>query len=261
MASGARQAELWGPSAKLWYEVHESYSLPLTDWVLDRVLNGAHSHILDAGCGSGGSVKKAIARGAKVTGTDVAPEMLAICKQRVPEADCHVADSEALPFPDHAFDSVIAINSLQFTETPVNALNEFARVAKPGAPLGIVCFGEPKESSFATVGSAVRALFSSPPKFEGPFSLSPPPKLHAAIDAANLELVESEDIWIERTYESFEEFWLGQSGTAATRYTVRELGEDVVRDTMARAIEQFKNSQGTITLGNTFHAVICRRRS
>lgn len=261
MASGARQAELWGPSAELWAEVHESYSLPLTDWVLDRLMNGTPAHILDAGCGSGGSIEKALARGARVTGTDVAPEMLAICRQRAPQADYRIADSETLPFADATFDSVMALNSLQFTESPVIALNEFARVARTSAPLGIACFGDPKQSSFAIVGAAVRKLFDQPPKFEGPFSLSPPHKLHAAIAEANLEILESEDIWIERAYHSFEEFWRGQSGTGATRYTVRELGEQAVRDAMARAIEQFTDAHGTITLGNTFHAVICRRRS
>lgn len=172
MASGIRQAALWGAGAQLWADEHESYSLPLTDWVLDRIVNGIPAHILDAGCGSGGSIVKALARGAQVTGTDVSPEMLAISKQRAPQAAYHIADSEALPFADATFDSVMALNSLQFTESPVIALGEFARVAKSGSPLGIVVFGDPKTSTFAAVGSSVRKLFDKPFKFEGPFSLS-----------------------------------------------------------------------------------------
>jgi SAM-dependent methyltransferase len=111
MASGQRQAELWGPSARLWAEKHEAYSLGLAEWLLDRVLTQPGQKLLDAGCGTGGALKIALARGARVTGTDVAPEMLEICRERVPQGEYFVADSEALPFVDGTFDAIIAQNS------------------------------------------------------------------------------------------------------------------------------------------------------
>ncbi len=261
MGSGARQAELWGPSAKLWAEKHEAYSLDLSRWALDHLLNGSAMHILDAGCGAGGGLLLAAARGAKVTGSDAAAEMIELCKQRLPQGDFHVADSEALPFADATFDAVMAINSLQFTETPTRALQEFARVSKPEANIGVVCFGDTAHSDFATVGAAVRKLFKTPPSFEGPFSLSPPDKLRQAIADAALDITESADIVRVREYEHFDEFWHGQSGTGATRYTVRELGEELVRKTMAAAMEQFTDMNGMIRLSNSFHAVICRKTS
>lgn len=253
--SGQRQAELWGPSAKLWAERHEAPGLPLSEWLLDRVYGGNGAHILDAGCGSGGALVIAASRGANVTGTDVATEMLEICKQRVPSGRFHVADTESLPFADETFDGVIAQNSLQFTETPVRALKELARVAKPEAKIGIVCFGAMEHSDFATVGAAVRKLFVTPPTFEGPFSLSPPSKLHQAIADADLKLLETEDITLVQEHESFETFWQGQSGTGATRFSVRELGEELVKNTMAAALKQFTNADGRIVLSNQFHAV------
>ncbi|MBL0063288.1 MAG: methyltransferase domain-containing protein [bacterium] len=258
MGSGTRQAELWGPSAKLWAEKLEEAGLQLSEWLIDRVYSGNGAHILDAGCGSGGALAIAAARGATVTGTDVAQEMLEICKQRIPNGNFQVADTESLPFADHSFDGVMAQNSLQFTESPVRALQELARVAKPDAKIGIVCFGDTAHSDFATVGAAVRKLFTTPPTFEGPFSLSPPTKLHKAISDAGLSVLEMEDIEVSRTYESFEDFWYSQSGTGATRFSVRELGEDLVKSTMAAALIQFTNADNNITLTNRFHAVIAR---
>lgn len=260
MGSGIRQAELWGPSAKLWAEKHEAHGLVLAEWVLNRLLNGNPAHILDAGCGSGGALQLAAQLGAKVTGTDVAPEMLELCKERLPQGSFYVADSEALPFSDHSFDGVMAINSLQFTEAPVLALSEFARVGKSGAPIGIVCFGATEHSDWATVGAEVRKLFKTPPTFEGPFSLSPPQKLYQAIADAGLQVVETEDIDLKREFNNFEEYWYGQSGTGATRFTVRELGEDLVKSTMANAIQQFTDANGRISMYNRFHALICRKQ-
>ncbi len=259
MGSGTRQAELWGPSAKLWAEKLEEAGLQLSGWLIDRIYTGNGSHILDTGCGSGGALAIAAARGAKVTGTDVALEMLEICRQRIPDGSFHVADSEHLPFTDHSFDGVMAQNSLQFTESPVRALLELARVAKPGANIGIVCFGDTAHSDFATVGAAIRKLFTTPPTFEGPFSLSPPAKLHKVISDAGLRIVETEDIEVSRTYEGLEDFWHSQSGTGATRYSVRELGESLVKKTMAESLLPFTNADKTITLTNRFHAVICRK--
>jgi ubiquinone/menaquinone biosynthesis C-methylase UbiE len=259
MGSGTRQAELWGPSAKLWAEKHEAHSLSLAEWVLERIQIGEGQHFLDAGCGTGGALARVAARGAQVTGTDVAQEMLDICKQRVPQGSFHVADSEALPFAESSFDGVMALNSLQFTETPVRALSEFARVAKPKANIGIVCFGSTEYSDFATIGSAVRKLFTNPPTFEGPFSLSPPQKLHQVIADAGLQIIESADLDKVQEFESFEQFWYGQSGIGATRFTVREFGEELVKSTMAGAMAQFTDAQGRIQLSNRFHAVICRK--
>jgi len=259
MASGTRQAEMWGPSAELWVANHETYALDIADWLFDRLDLSADTHLLDAGCGAGGSVLKARSRGTKVTGTDVATEMLDICRRRVPDSEFMLADSESLPFADNTFDSVLALHSLQFTENPVRALHEFQRVSKPRAKIGIAMFGDMAHADFAVLGAAVRKLFVNPPSFEGPFSLSPPTKLHGVIKSAGLEILESEDFDRTREFESFNEFWHTQSGTGTTRYSIAELGEQPVRDAMAVAIAQFTDANGRISLKNRFHAVICRK--
>lgn len=257
MSSGARQAELWGPSAALWAERHEAYSMPLAEWLLARVAHNG-THILDAGCGAGGACVLARGRGARVTGTDVAAEMLALAQARLPEAAFTVADTENLPFADGLFDGAVAINSLQFTEDPVRALRELARVTKHGAPIGIACFASPEHSDFSVIGAAVRKLFTTPPKFEGPFSLSPPEKLFETIRGAGLSVEEATEIELTRTHSDFAEFWASQAGTAATRFSVRELGETAVKQAMAAALVRFAEPDGSIRLKNRFVVAIVR---
>ncbi|MCB9357589.1 MAG: class I SAM-dependent methyltransferase [Calditrichaeota bacterium] len=259
MGSGERQAKFWGPGAKIWQETHEAYSLPVAEWVLDRVLKGHAMHVLDTGCGSGGSVELATQRGARVTGTDVAPEMLKLCKARVPAGEYHIADTESLPFEDQSFDAVLALNSLQFCESPQAALRELIRVARPGAPIGIALFGAASESDFAKVGSSVRKLFDSPPAIEGPFALSPPAKLHKLIAETGLKILESTDMTLTREFASFEDYWTSQAGTASTRYTISVLGEEPVRKAMREACLPLQDIDGRVHFSNSFHAVICRK--
>ncbi len=250
---------MWGPSAELWAVNHEAYALDIADWIFDRLALSADTQLLDAGCGAGGAVLKARARGAKVTGTDVAAEMLEICRRRVPDMEFVLADSESLPFADHTFDFVLALHSLQFTENPLRALNEFQRVSKPNAKIGIAMFGDMAHADFAVIGAAVRKLFVNPPSFEGPFSLSPPAKLHDVIAQAGLDILEYEDFDRAREFTNFDEFWRTQSGTGTTRYSVAQLGEQPVRNAMAAAVAKFTDADGRITLTNRFHAVICRK--
>ncbi len=250
---------MWGPSAETWAEQHEAYALDIADWILDRLELSKNTHLLDAGCGAGGSVIKARERGTKVTGTDVAAEMLDICRRRVPDAEFVLADSESLPFPEHTFDYVLALHSLQFTENPVRALHEFQRVAKPHAKIGVAMFGDMAHADFAVLGAAVRKLFANPPAFEGPFSLSPPAKLHNVIRYAGLEMLEHEDFDRTREFANFDEFWQSQAGTGTTRFSVAQLGEHPVRNAMSAAVVPFTGTDGRITLTNRFHAVICRK--
>ena len=70
----------------------------------------AGRRILDAGCGSGPVFAALRDRGAIVTGFDSSTGMLEVARRRLgADADLHVADlGSPLPFPDGAFDDVIA---------------------------------------------------------------------------------------------------------------------------------------------------------
>src|SRR5439155_12128869 len=84
------------------------------------------------GCGEGRLSRELAQRGYAVVGVDAAPELVDAARQRSPELDFHVADAASLPFPDDAFDCVVAFMSLQDIDDYAGALCETARVLEPG---------------------------------------------------------------------------------------------------------------------------------
>ena len=91
--------------------------------------------VLDSGCGNGGVARLLRERVGEVTAVDVEPS-----------PDWHdehglrfvVADAEALPFADGAFDVVHSKDSLHHMQAPERALAEYRRVLKPGGTALII---------------------------------------------------------------------------------------------------------------------------
>jgi len=76
----------------------------------------------------------------------------------VPFGDFHLDELEDLPFDDASFDTVSGFNSLQFAASPVRALREARRVARPGAPIGITIWGNPEDCQARAYLAALGAL-------------------------------------------------------------------------------------------------------
>ncbi|GAA4090582.1 class I SAM-dependent methyltransferase [Nonomuraea soli] len=93
--------------------------------------------ILDAGCGSGALAAELRERGATVTGIDASAGMLAVARRRLgDDVELKVADlRDPLPFPDGAFDDVMASLVLHYLEDWGPTLAELRRILKPGGRL------------------------------------------------------------------------------------------------------------------------------
>ena len=94
----------------------------------------AGRRILDAGCGAGPIAAALRGRGAIVSGFDSSAGMLEIARRRLgDDADLRVADlAGPLPYPDGAFDDVVASLVLHYLEDWGPTLAEFRRVLVPG---------------------------------------------------------------------------------------------------------------------------------
>lgn len=93
--------------------------------------------ILDAGCGAGPLFAELRDRGAIMTGIDASARMLEQARLRLgPDADLCIADlAEPLPFPDGAFDDIVASLVLHYLRDWGSALAELRRVLRPGGRL------------------------------------------------------------------------------------------------------------------------------
>ncbi|MEV4552214.1 class I SAM-dependent methyltransferase [Nonomuraea wenchangensis] len=105
--------------------------------MLELAGNVGGRRILDAGCGAGPLFSELRDRGAIVTGVDASAGMLEQARRRLgADADLQVADlAGPLPFPDEAFDDVVASLVLHYLEDWGPTLAELRRVLKPGGRL------------------------------------------------------------------------------------------------------------------------------
>ena len=92
---------------------------------------------LDAACGTGRFAEFLARRGHRVIGVDSSPDMLAHARQRVPEAEFHVAELDRLPLPDDSVDVIVCALALEHVPRLDPVLAEFARVLRPGGELVI----------------------------------------------------------------------------------------------------------------------------
>lgn len=105
---------------------------PVVHGLLDH---GPTGDALDAACGTGRHTTALVARDFKTIGVDQSPEMVAVARQKVPEAEFRIGDLENLPLDDSSVD--LAVCGLALTHLPdlPAGINELARVIRPGGRL------------------------------------------------------------------------------------------------------------------------------
>jgi SAM-dependent methyltransferase len=105
---------------------------------------GVGDRLLDVACGAGLAVALAGVLGAECAGIDAASRLVAIARDRNPDADIRVGDMHALPWVDASFDVVTSFRGIWGT-TP-KALLEVYRVLAPGGRVGLTVWGHIKAS-------------------------------------------------------------------------------------------------------------------
>jgi ubiquinone/menaquinone biosynthesis C-methylase UbiE len=96
--------------------------------------------VLDVACGYGNTAITARMRGAKVTGIDITPKLLALAKEEekiagISGINWKEGDAESLPFEDESFDVVLSTFGHIFAPNQELAGREMVRVLKKGGRL------------------------------------------------------------------------------------------------------------------------------
>ncbi len=100
----------------------------------------ANETILDIACGQGMFSRAFTNNKAKVIGTDISKELIALAKKNVPQnAEFHVAPAHAMPFvPSASIDKAVVVLAVQNIENFADVFAECRRVLKPGGHLSVV---------------------------------------------------------------------------------------------------------------------------
>ncbi len=100
--------------------------------------------MLDFGCGAGNLAMCLYEHGYQVTACDIAEKMIAEARQTFAGTAIEwvnlPTEWQRLPFPDNAFDGVIASSVFEYLEDLNLAFGELARVLRPG---GVLVFSVP----------------------------------------------------------------------------------------------------------------------
>ena len=95
--------------------------------------------ILDVACGAGQISIPAARAGAKVTGIDIATNLIeqARARAQAENLDAHFdeGDAELLPYDDNSFDLVISLIGAMFAPRPDLVASELKRVCRPGGKI------------------------------------------------------------------------------------------------------------------------------
>jgi len=122
-------------------------------------------------CGTGVVALTAARLGAKVTGIDLTPELVAHAKENATlmklEGTWQEGDVEALALPDAKFDFVVSQFGHMFAPRPDVATKEMLRVLKPG---GTIAFATWPPELFTGRSFALMGKYAPPP----PPGVSPP---------------------------------------------------------------------------------------
>jgi len=234
---------LWNEEAETFAEHWTAFSAPARLAVADALGLGAGDRVLDAGCGSGPFCALALARGARVSGIDAAPAMIALAGRHAPDADLCVGPLDRLPWADGTFDAVTGFNSLQFADDPVAALREWARVTRPGGAIAVCVWGPRAECQYDSFLDVIRPAPPKPRFCE---------RLVETIDAAGLTMRAHESVSVP--FEVPDRERLEQALAFDARGA--DMPEAEALTAMLDAAEAFRRPDGSYRFENTFRYAI-----
>lgn len=108
---------------------------------VDRLALVRDEPVLDAACGTGNLAIPAARTGAKVTGVDIAPNLVEAARAASAAAGLSIefetGDAEALPYADGAFQTVMSMFGVMFAPHPQRAVAELFRVTRPGGRIAL----------------------------------------------------------------------------------------------------------------------------
>ena len=159
-----RHRAMWGSGD--YPRMVETFLVPVGERLAEACDIAPGMKVLDVAAGTGNASIPAARRGAKVTASDLTPDLLEAGARR-PEAEgldieWVEADAEHLPFDDGSFDVVMSAIGVMFAPHHQDAADELVRVCRPGGKIALLSW---------TPEGMLGALFRT----MKPFAPAPPP--------------------------------------------------------------------------------------
>lgn len=255
--AAAEQGRLWGGRVRDWAEIQERGVYPAFEAVFAHLDVTPGSTFLDVACGAGPGSRLAAERGARVSGIDASPELLAIARERVPDGDFRVGEILSLPWPADTFDNVVGFNAFQYAVDIVAALREARRVTKPGGQVGIVVWGSVDECEAVAHFKALAALMPPPPP-GAPAPLAGEQRIAEMAEEAGLKVESDERVDCPWSYPDLKTALRGLMSAGPVARVIEHAGEQDVEQALTDCLADFQTEIGGYVFHNKFRALTTR---
>ena len=205
-AANAEQAEYWAQRAPAWMAFEQTFehvSGPLGRQAMDVLALAPGMHVLDIGCGTGGTtleLAERVAPGGSVLGVDISPPLLEQARAKAAAAGAEAtfadADAQTEDLGEQRFDAAYSRFGVMFFADPVGAFANIRRSLKAGATLSFVAWREVFANEWILVPAmaTIAALGVTPeppvPDEPGPFALADPDRVRRLLTEAGFGAVE-----------------------------------------------------------------------
>jgi ubiquinone/menaquinone biosynthesis C-methylase UbiE len=215
--------------------------------------------LLDVACGAGNATIPAAREGARVTGLDFSPDLLAIARERAADAMVEIdwveGDAQELPFDDASFDRVISTFGHMFAPDHQRTGAEMRRVCRPGGSIAVACWVPD-----GAIGRMFRvtAELLPPPPGQPPHLWGTEDHIRELLGDAEFERHEVE--WTDESVESYARFMLESFGPLLNaREQLGERESELDEGFRAFLAEENLNDDGTLRFkGEYLLAVVPR---
>ncbi len=186
---------------------------------------------IDVGCGNGAFTELIVQKcdPTAIEGIDPSEAQIAFARERptARKVEYRQGDAEALPYDNNCFDVATMALVIFFVPDPMKGLREMVRVVRPGGIVTAYAWDLPRGGfPFEAIWDEMNSLGVTP---------NQPPsadvsRMEAMLDLwtrAGLDAVETKEIVVQRTFESFDDFWAicteGSIGAQVARVSASDI--------------------------------------
>lgn len=225
--SGAREQmqARWERAAKGWGKRADrvrEHGLPVSMWMIEHANLQPGQRILELAAGPGDTgflAAELIEPGGTLVSSDASDAMLELARARagmfgVTNVEFASLQLEWIDLPAASVDAALCRWGVMLCADPPAAVKEVRRVLRPGGRFTLAVWDLPERNPWTTIPSRtlIELGYTSPPEPGAPsmFTLADPGRLEALLEEAGFAEVEVDGVWLDRVYESVDE-WLEET--------------------------------------------------
>jgi ubiquinone/menaquinone biosynthesis C-methylase UbiE len=227
--------------------------------LLPRLQVGPGTSLVDVACGSGLAVRVADGMGADVAGIDASAELVAVARERTPNADLRAGSMFELPWRDEHFDAALSVNGIWGGCEA--ALDEVYRVLRSGGLVAISFWGQGPPLD-------IRQLFKifalhSPEQHQGSMrrlnDIAMPGIAEEMLEASGFSVLERGGRVSTMEWPDADIAWRAVSSVGPAVPALRSNDTTVLRDAVLAALEPCRDRRGVYRTRSDHQFVVARK--